>query len=59
MAEVSGNPAGMRLPTIKGKPAFAGAALTVRPERIDGDVFVSVEAVKQLYKPLGQWFPFF
>jgi hypothetical protein len=59
VAEALGGPAaGMKLPTIKGKPAFVGAAYTVRPERLDGDLFVSADAVKQLYKPLAPWFPF-
>ena len=57
LAESSGAQ-GMKLPTIKGKPAFIGAALTLRPERVEADLFVSADVVKQLYKPLESYFPF-
>ena len=47
---------GPKLPAIKGKPAFVGASLTLRPDRVEGDLFVSADAVQQLYKPLGPFF---
>lgn len=57
LEEASGGSA-PKLPVVKGKPAYFGAALTLRPERVDADVFVSADAVKQLYKPLQPFFPF-
>jgi len=58
LAETAGG-AGPKLPVIKGKPAYVGAALTLRPERVDVDVFVAADAVKQLYKPLEPYLDLF
>jgi len=57
LAETAGG-TGPKLPAVKGKSAYVGAALTLRPQRVDAELFVPSDAVTQLYKPLQPFFPF-